>query len=315
MTVLTAGCFGKLPCYGDFIRVHAEQTPVDAVERWFSAGKLDPLHQDGRMAAFAASGPAFAIQQGGGSWWGSALFASRDQVGRLYPFAVFTSIPIETVGAEVGVVPTLFIPFFQKAMQAAAAGWPDSVGAVKDLLATLTTQIDVPTEEGRLVSALDTCTNHDLWTSLLGGFPDPRGGQVFADLAAIAHGVSGGHGLRIQPMAHQIHFCFWLMLLWLLRDKPGAPALLALLPESPGRSPSATVLFDRPTTAQCFATLWPACASPEMLSGIHDLVHGLGQASAPALPEYLEDGDLSLRDVLHALASAGRELRHGRARR
>jgi len=315
MTVLSPGCFGKLPFHGDFIRLQADQVAVDAIERWFAAGKLDPHQRDGRCAAFASSGPAFALQQGGTSWWAIVLFASYDQVGRHYPFAVFTQIPIAEAGAEAGLIPSLFIGFFQKVMARAQAGWPQSLGECREMLASLATPVDVPAEEGRLLSALDLTTNQELWSGLLGSFDDVRRTRIFSDLVQIAHGTVGGNGLCIRPMVHQIHFCFWLMLLWLLRDKPGVPALLALLPEAGGRPPSATVLFDRPSTAQCFATLWPACAMPEAAAGIHDLVTGLGLPTVLQLPSELEDGDLSLRDCLHALATAGREHRPSRTKR
>jgi len=315
MTSLSAGCFGKLPFHGDFIRLQADQVAVDAIERWFTAGKLDPHQRDGRCEAFSAAGPAFALQQGGSSWWAIALVASHDQVGRHYPFAVFTQIPISEAGTEAGLIPSLFIGFFQKVMAQAQAGWPQSLSKCREMLGNLACQVDVPAEEGRLLNALDLTSNQELWTGLLGAFDDARRTRVFSDLVRIANGTAGGHGLRIQPMVHQIHFCFWLMLLWLLRDKPGVPALLALLPESGGRPPSATVLFDRPSTAQVFATLWPGCAQPEAAAGIHDLVTGLGLPSVVQLPAELEDGDLSLRDCLHALASAGREHRHSRPKR
>ena len=59
--------------------------------------------------------------------------------------------------------------------------------------------------------------------------------------------------MRIQPMVHQGHFCFWIMLLWLLRDRPGLPALITLMPDSPVNPPSATILWDKPSLATIFA--------------------------------------------------------------
>ncbi len=37
----SVGCFGKLPGFGDFVRVHGERAPIAAIERWCSGLALE----------------------------------------------------------------------------------------------------------------------------------------------------------------------------------------------------------------------------------------------------------------------------------
>ncbi len=311
MTTLAGGCFGKLPFYGDFIRVHGERDPVQAVERWFHGGALDPASP--RAAAFGASGPSFAIAHEHGQWWGIAQFPSQDQVGRRHPFALFAALPATEPVREVGVLPLLFIPFFARVMQAAARGWPSTQAGVKEMVATLGVSVDPAGEESRLMPALDSCTARELWQALAGAGGEARAGAIRGGLLGAAHDRAV-HGLRIQPMAHQLHLSFWLMLLWLLRESHGMPALLAMHPGAPGRTPSACVLYERPSAATCFAALWPACAAAEATSGIHDLVGAATRHPPLPLDDAAADPDATLRDLLHAVVALARQARMGRAR-
>jgi type VI secretion system ImpM family protein len=311
MSTLSGGCFGKLPFYGDFIRVHGERAPVQAIERWFQSGALEP--GSARAGAFAASGPSFCVAHEHGQWWGIAQFPSQDQVGRRHPFALFAALPAAEAVREVGVLPMLFIPFFARAMQAAARGWPSSATGVKEMVATLAASVDPAGEEARLMPALDSCSVRELWQALLGEGGAERAGAVLGSLVG-AVADKAVHGVRIQPMAHQVHLSFWLMLAWLLRERPGMPALLAMHPGAAARAPSACVLYDRPSVAACFAALWPECATPEAREGIHDLGAAAGRHQ-PIAPEVAGmDPDATLRDLLHGVVAHARQARASRAR-
>jgi type VI secretion system ImpM family protein len=304
MTALPVGCHGKLPFHGDFIRLHGSPSPADAIDRWFVSGARTMAD----TAAFDRSGPVFAIIPDQGLWWGTVVFPSRDHVGRRYPFAVFTGIPAQQFGSEVGLVAMAFVPFFQRVLAAQAKGWPGSVEDLRAMLAGLAWTPDMVADEKRLVASLEDFTSRELWSALLGSFVDPRKDGIVAGLLATASGSANAAGLRIQPMVHQGHFCFWLMLLWLLRDRAGMPALITLMPESAGMPPSATVLWDRPSLATVFAALWPASTPPGTATGISDLLAMSGKP-LPELEEPMSDGDLPLRDLLHAIVSAARRQR------
>lgn len=313
MTSLTIGGFGKLPGYGDFIRVHGEASPVALIERWVASAAIE--EKSPRAQAFLAGGPTFAVTSHAGHWWGIALFPSHDQVGRIHPFALFAGLPIASAGHEVGVLPLLFIPFFQQALQAAQGSWPSTVPAVRERILALHAQVDARAEEARLIGVLDGALARDLWQGLLGRWDPERARAVVAHLLAAVQ-TPAVHGLRIQPMSHQAHLCFWLMLVWLARPQPTPPVLLAMQPGGPSQTSAAGVLWDRPQVHDAATLLWPAAAR-EPLTDVLDLATGEGPVlDVPPLPplEALEDPELPLRDLLHALAAVGRQPRGVRAR-
>jgi type VI secretion system ImpM family protein len=323
MSAKAVGCFGKLPFYGDFIRVHGDKSPIAAIERWYGGGAVEAGSTRARQ--FLASGPVFALVQDGGMWWGVALFPSQDQVGRPHPFAIFAGLDPEETGDEVGLLPLIFIPFFQRtgpafAQAHAASGLPQ----VRELLAALPVPLALDKAEAQLVAGLETVKAGELWTGLFGGAQDPN--QVLAErtmatLMAVSHDPAVV-GLRIRPMVHQIHFCCLLMLYWLLRARVGMPALIALLPGSAKRQPAAVILAERPAGSAVFASLWPevgvdesqAVAVATALGGIQDLVSGPQRSAPVTVDRSLIDPELPLRELLHGLASLGRTKRFTRKR-
>ncbi len=256
-----------------------------------------------------------------------ALFPSQDQVGRPHPFALFTDCDVHAVGEEVGILPLLFLPFFQRASShlalTAAATSPAQLREAVNALAAPATPEQA---HARLVDGLDTATAGELWRGLFGQQPDAtpdlhRAERMIATLLTICRDPHLG-GLRIQPMAHQIHLCCLLMLWWLVRDRPGQPALIALLPGSASRMPSASVLAERPSPTVASATLWPEVHVPESqasqvaaaLRGIHDLVAGPMLPTGTPLPAALLDPELPLRELLHGLTAVARKERQQRQR-
>jgi len=321
MTFVTwsVGCFGKLPFHGEFLRLGGDASPVEPIERWWLAGALDPQRGAQRMGGFTTSGPLFALFPHQGTWWAVALFPSQDQVGRQYPFAVFAGLPAESIGEDAGLAPALFVPFFHSVYQASAAGWASSLPELREQLAGLGGAVDVGAQERRLLADLAGATAHDLWSGLIGSFADRRRYRI-VDALQRACADRESIGLRIAPMPHQVHCCFWLMLLRLLRPGARGLPLVVLHPGLAGRLPAATAFWTMPTPARAFATLWPACglppaANPAEPDVVDLLAAALTQTSAGGdvgLRELLDDPDLTLRNLLHDLTARARQA--GRAR-
>src|SRR5690348_13402684 len=95
---LAAGCYGKLPCLGDFVSRRLPRSFVQPWDAWLQ-GALSASHaQLGAdwIAAYLAS-PfwRFALPPGlcGPEGWAGVLMPSTDRIGRSFPFTVATPIP------------------------------------------------------------------------------------------------------------------------------------------------------------------------------------------------------------------------------
>jgi len=306
MTATTVGCYGKLPGHGDFLRVVGAHSPVEVLDTWLATAGLD---QRDRAATFDAASPAFTIVCTRGMWWGCALFPSRDSVGRRYPFTVFTGVPIADLADAGYLAVAAFLPFFMRTWQAAQQGWPADQAVLRAGLPNLAAPVDLTQEERRFVATLDTTTLGDVANGLFGAATEAQRAAVIADLLAVAGGAQPAGGVRFQPMAHQNHLGFWLMVLTLCGAKPVVPSVITLRFAHGGAPPAATLLFDHPAPAACLAGLWPELAARGTVAP-HDVVTQAGQlGEADEVPAELLAAGQSLRDVAHGLASLTRQRR------
>lgn len=306
MTTATVGCYGKLPGQGDFLRVVGAQSPVELLDTWLATAGLD---QRERHATFDAASPAFAIVCTRGMWWGCSLFPSRDSVGRRYPFTVFTGLPVADLADAGYLTVAAFLPFFMRTWQAAQQGWPADQAVLRAGLPNLLAPIDLAQEERRFMAALDTITIGDVANGLFGTATEAQCSAVIADLLAVANGAQPTGGVRFQPMVHQNHLGFWLMVLSLCGSKPVMPSVITLRFAHGGAPPAATLLFDHPEPAACLAGLWPTLAA-RGAAAPHDVVTHAGRlGEADDLPAELLGASQSLRDVAHGLTSLTRQRR------
>ena len=195
-----------------------------------------------------------------------------------------------------------------RCFQAAQQGWPSDLNVLRAGLPNLAPAIDLGAEERRLVAAFDTTTIGEVWNGLLGSAGDARREAVFADILALAAGSSPAGGYRFQPMAHQNHLGFWLMLLMVCGERPVLPSVITLRFASAGKAPAATLFFDRPEAAAVLASLWPEIAPPTA-SRVHDAAANAGVLGDEDIPTALLAADLPLRDLVHGLTSAVRQRR------
>lgn len=298
------GSFGKLPWHGDFLRDAPAGAPLELLDAWLSLAPIGPPGQ--RSEAFDGAGPTMALVRARGMWWAMALFPSHDAVGRRYPFCVLAGLPETAFGGEYGVVPLAWTPFLVRCLQQAARGWPQNQAQLHAAVAACSQPLDIEADGRRLVESLGDHRCAEFWQGSLGSAEDPRRAGVWADLVALASDPTQATGVRLRPMAHQLHLAWMLMLQQLVGDAACAPVFIGMQPGRPGENPGATVLWGRPTAAECLAALWPAMPGAES-QRIHDPIRHPGRfGDADEAPEALGDPGASLRDLLHVVGSATR---------
>ena len=85
----TIGCIGKLPLFGDFVRLNGEASPcLTVLDRWLQQGIENGYMQDGRPfeAKLRSFQPTRIVcWSAANSGWSGVLMPSADQVGRVYP--------------------------------------------------------------------------------------------------------------------------------------------------------------------------------------------------------------------------------------
>ncbi len=304
------GYFGKLPWHGDFLREAPASAPIDLIDAWLAQAPIGPPGP--ASAAFDAAGPAMALVRARGCWWALCLFPSRDAVNRRFPFCVFAGLPEESFSGEVGLLPSAWTPFLIRCMQQGARGWPTSQAALHDAVAACGQEIDVDGEERRLVDRLADHSTESWLRASLGAANDQRRQGLWADLVELARDPQLATGLILRPMAHQVHLAFVLMLQRLAGNEGCAPVFIGLHPGSPHDQASSTILWGRPTAAECLAALWPSMPGAA-LTRIHDPVQRPGTFGDPsAVPASLDQPGASLRDLLHDVGSATRRFRRTR---
>jgi len=95
---ITVSCFGKLPKFGDFIRINASSQQIQQFDRWLQEGlyyakksltaKFDSILDASPIRRFVFAVPELKSLLIG------VLIPGRDKVGRRYPFYYTVSLPI-----------------------------------------------------------------------------------------------------------------------------------------------------------------------------------------------------------------------------
>jgi len=302
MVTPVVGFFGKLPWHGDFLRDVPSGAPIDLIDAWLGQGPIGPPGP--HTAAFDAAGPAMVMVRARGLWWAMVLIPSKDAVGRRFPFCVMAGLPEGEFGGEPGLLPASWAPFLVRCLQQSARGWPQTQSELHTTVAALAVPVDVDSDGRRLVDALGDHRLDEFWRGTLGSSSDQRRDAVWSDLVALAGDPSKSTGILVRPMVHQLHLSFVLMLQHLIGDTGCAPVLIGLQHGRPGDAPGATVLWGRPTSAECLAALWPTMHGADS-ARIHDPVKRPGAFGDPTEAlDNLGDPTVSLRDLLHEVGSS-----------
>lgn len=255
MSRVEAGCFGKLPFQGDFIR-HGPQGPELArLDQWLQEGLAAAQRRlgDGLKSAFEAAPTSrflLAPRPGapGQRWLAGALTPGRDRVGRQFPFVVFAALdPALVKGRAPAALPALAGPLLDAAD--ALARKAVGLGALPDLYAKVdacSTTLDPAAADRALGEALDERAAADLWRDAIG---DAKAGldalalTNLADLAAPKARPRFALALPVGASAAR-DVAFWLAAVAALRGADAPPSICAWNPPGPGGGLLRLVLGD-----------------------------------------------------------------------
>ncbi len=303
MTSIAA--WGKLPGFGDFLRVGSDAAPILAFDAAFSALRLD----EERAALFAASVPAVAFIHHADRWWGAVVLSSTDAVGRHAPFVAVAGLRSIDPNDEVGVLPLAFAPFIQRVLGQHAAGWPADSDGVRSLLLDFATDLTLDDTDSDFVAHLEGTSQASL-ANCFGGVEPLT--EVLRTVVATATGLVAGCGLRIAPVAGPVQAGFWLSAVSLIRNRDGIPGPSILHPGNSELAPSITQLWTAPTAGQLAAALWPSCSRPALGAQII-AVPATEIPEQVSLPrDLLAEPRAHLRDLLYRLVAQRRTQRYVR---
>ena len=114
------GAYGKLPGIGDFVAVRAQAEPALAFQGWLARAVewADRRQLPGWPTVFDNRPPmvfTFRPRPKNGGVLVGLMKASRDTVGRRYPFAIFAAIPEQVARAAPHLLPIAMAPFIEQA--------------------------------------------------------------------------------------------------------------------------------------------------------------------------------------------------------
>jgi type VI secretion system protein ImpM len=112
-SVTSVGLVGKAPAQADFIRVEAGEAAAQELLRWVQEAD-DGLRRTTPTPPFLPTSFVFASSTLRNALVG-ALAPSRDQVGRVFPLAVFATLPAADLASRFALVPLAFRNFLAAA--------------------------------------------------------------------------------------------------------------------------------------------------------------------------------------------------------
>ena len=258
---LSAGCFGKVPIHGDFIR-HNVGPEVDRFDEWLQAGIVSSRTALGAAwdASFDATPPQRFLHQGsGGRVLAGVLTASIDKPGRRYPFLVFTLIDPKTMGGEITALPSVLSSFFARAEEEARTGW-QGLDLKSFLVRIDSLALPGDFEEGKqsIMKFVAGQTNQAFWNQQFGSDQDPRKYMLVHNLIeTLRAGAVPRYALRFPRVTGEPEVCFWLELCRKLTRRPVLPTLALWGKGREGGEAGMTLLFDDLKATYYSPVFWP----------------------------------------------------------
>jgi len=109
-SLLPIACFGKLPCYGDYLKVNVSQPSARALQELMLHGKQDLSLSDPGAGGYRDVAIESRLRilfglPGSKELFVGVLRPSRDAGGRHFPFAAFTYLPRRTYARNCALLP------------------------------------------------------------------------------------------------------------------------------------------------------------------------------------------------------------------
>lgn len=307
---LSAGCFGKVPIHGDFIR-HNVGAEVDRLDEWLQTGIVSSRTALGSAwdASFDAMPPQrFLYQVGGGRVLAGVIAASIDKPGRRYPFLVFTIIDPKTMGGEITALPAVLSSFFARATAEATTGWQGlDLKSFLVRIDSLALPSDFEEAKQSIIKFVAGHTNQAFWGELFGSEQDPRKYMLVHNLVeTLRGGTAPRYALRFPHVTGDPEVCFWLEVCRKLTKRPSLPTLTMWGPGRKDGEPGMTLLFDD-LKANYYAPLWWPERKNNLLFPLADATASADSRLPQAKQKYasmLDDGGMRLSTLMMRLGSA-----------
>jgi type VI secretion system protein ImpM len=325
-----AGCFGKLPTYGDFIRHNAASREALDFDKWIQEG----LHcLRGRFKGFTPdwwelvfkNAPSYHFlfhpAESADTFLVGILKPSQDESDRKYPFLVFTQVDRRRFGDNIKLAPLAFAAFFGRArefMDEAERGL--TLQDFPNRLANMGTPLPIDWKRlaDRYYRQLSDTRLEDFFMRLFGDFEDERKYLLFKNLRETLqpspptslrpayHRITVG--LRF-PLSTQIEHVayetgFWIQAtLRLLEDPPVTPILFWTAPRE--KQPAHLFFFLRRPSPRQFESLVDTTLPSDILCKLDrdglDQKAKAASALPPAYREMLERPRMNLQEALMKL--------------
>jgi type VI secretion system protein ImpM len=307
---LSAGCFGKVPIHGDFIR-HNVGPEVDRFDEWLQAGIVSSRTVMGASwdASFNAMPPQrFLYQVAGGRVLAGVISASIDKPGRRYPFLVFTLIDPKTMGGELTALPAVLSSFFARAEEESRTGWQGlDLKSFLIRIESLALPSDFEEAKQSIIKFVAGRTNQAFWSELFGSDQDPRKYMLVHNLVDTLRGETvPRYALRFPHVTGEPEVCFWLELCRKLTKRSGLPTLSIWGKAREGGEAGMTLLFDD-LKANYYSPLWWPEKKNNLLFPLAEASAGTDSRLPQAKQKYspvLDDHAMRLSTLLMRLGSA-----------
>lgn len=284
---LAAGCFGKLPIHGDFIR-HNVGPEVDRIDEWLQGGIVSSRTTLGGAwdASFDATRPQrFLYQASGGRLVAGVIAPSIDKAGRRYPFLVFVILDAHSVGKDPTALPAILSSFFARSEGEARTGW-QGLDLKSFLIRIDSLALPGNFEDARQPVAAFVAeeTTRALWNAMFGSDQDPRKYLLIHNLVeTLTPGAVPRYALRLSRVNRDPEVSFWLELCRTLSRRPALPTLSMWGGSRDGGEPGLTLVFDELKVNYFMPFWWPERKS--------NLLFPLADAPSASDPRLLQARD------------------------
>ncbi len=271
---MSVGCAGKLPIFGDFVRLNASPPLARLFDDWQTEGLAQfPVKMgDGWESRFDTAQPVFFIFPEGkkNGFLTGVSIPSRDRGGRRFPFSLFAVVPPVSDDPLDYLIPDAFGSFLKAARLATSDDWPANFDSIynlklKPLQAVLPRNLQYYRD--RLRRYYETKTLHTFFFNLFGDFAAPEKytllDGLFKALLPLKKQDSGRLNfslcLPLTPMEKNLdeeglEIGFWILLCHKILDKSGwSPHIFWDSSQAEGRK---LYLLFRPPEPRFFANLF-----------------------------------------------------------
>jgi type VI secretion system ImpM family protein len=317
-----AGCFGKLPTFGDFVRHNAASREARALDQWIQEGIYSAktrLNQAWDSAFKNAPAHHFLFYpESADRFLVGILQPSWDKSERKYPFLVFIQVDRPRFGNHTALVPVVFASFFDQARDFIRSA---SNGLDLREITQRTERLNVPLPLNWEIlarqqqSRLAATTMEELCTRVFGSFENPRKYLLFKNLTEILLPLRHRNpaklslGLRFplspEPQQSAYEASFWLNVSLRLLDNPPVTPIFFWTVAQENR-PSYLFLFLRQPSTRNFVQLVQADLNSDIICELEQEGRDKIAEAANALPAayraLLETPGIKLQEVLMRLA-------------